>query len=150
MKIDYNSNINQDIKGKFIEREVYCCITDIVTDLIETKKINIYDYIETVIEFDGINYSYNEFEQLKNNNPEIDYSDCYEHETEIFEYWAVSNFLAEKLKEKGYIIIDDYFVSIWGREITGQAILLDLSISQICEDMKILDPLPNSKYWYTK
>ena len=58
---------------------------------------------------------------------------------EIFEYWIVSNFLGEKLKALGHTIIEEYGHSIWGRETSGQAILLDYAISEICSSMKILD-----------
>lgn len=61
---------------------------------------------------------------------------------EIFEYWKVSDYLAEKLTEKGACIIESE--SIWGRTTTGQAILLDYVISQICAEMEILQGQANS------
>lgn len=54
---------------------------------------------------------------------------------EIFEWWRVSSFLADKLNEYGYCILDG---DIWGRTTTGQAILLDYVITLICSDMEIL------------
>ncbi len=56
---------------------------------------------------------------------------------EVFEWWLVSDFLARKLEAKGEVIIDGE--SIWGRTTTGQAILLDHVISEICSDMEILE-----------
>jgi hypothetical protein len=58
---------------------------------------------------------------------------------EIYEYWIVSDFLAGKLEEQGEIIIENYGLTIWGRQTTGQAILLDSCISQVCYDMEILE-----------
>lgn len=56
---------------------------------------------------------------------------------EIFEWWMVSDWFANKLVEKGESVLLDE--SIWGRSCTGQAILLDWVISQICYDMEILE-----------
>lgn len=58
---------------------------------------------------------------------------------EIFEWWAVSEFLYRKLKENGYCVIDAGSCYVWGRTTTGQAILLDYAISKICADMGILE-----------
>lgn len=61
---------------------------------------------------------------------------------EIYEYWLVSGWLCEKLAEKGECVIRDH--NIWCRGTTGQAILLDYVISQICYDMKILEGMENT------
>ena len=58
---------------------------------------------------------------------------------EIYEYWFVAKWLAEKLEEKGEVIIYHFNSPIWGRQASGQAILLDGVISEICEDLEILD-----------
>lgn len=57
---------------------------------------------------------------------------------EIYEWWIVSEYLAEKLKEKGEPILTDnrYY---WGRTTTGQAILMDGVISEIAHEMGILE-----------
>lgn len=62
--------------------------------------------------------------------------------SEIYEWWVVSSFLCEKLGELGMCVISDY--NIWGRCTTGQAILLDYAITQICSDMGILEGQENS------
>lgn len=61
---------------------------------------------------------------------------------EIFEWWLVSGHLCDKLQEKGECVIDSE--GIWGRRTTGQAILLDSVISQICEDLGILEGMENA------
>lgn len=66
---------------------------------------------------------------------------------EIFEWWAVSSFLAEDLKKQGEPVCDTGSVWVWGRTTTGQAILLDGVISRICSDMEILD---GQKYSWAK
>ena len=61
---------------------------------------------------------------------------------EVFEWWMVSSYLCEKLKEKGCPIIE--YENIWGRTTTGQAILLDYVITEICAEMEILQGQQNS------
>lgn len=61
---------------------------------------------------------------------------------EIFEWWIVSNYLIEKLAALGHPVLKHE--NIWGRCTTGQAILLDYAISQICAEMDILDGQSNS------
>ena len=61
---------------------------------------------------------------------------------DIMEYWLVSSYLLEKLQELGHPVIEGE--NIWGRCTSGQAILLDHSITQICADMGILDGQENS------
>lgn len=61
---------------------------------------------------------------------------------EIYEWWIVSSYLAEKLNKKGYCIIESE--NIWGRQTTGQAILLDYIITVICAEMEILEGQTNS------
>lgn len=53
-------------------------------------------------------------------------------EPEIFEYWAVSSWLADKLKERGEMVASAY-PDIWGRATTGQAIHLDGVIRSIAQ-----------------
>ncbi len=50
-----------------------------------------------------------------------DNSEC----AEVFEWWAVSSWLAEYLRENGHVMLDWYGIDVWGRETTGQAIKMD-------------------------
>jgi hypothetical protein len=63
---------------------------------------------------------------------------------EIFEWWAVSSFLFDKLREQGCTVVDAGSCYVWGRQTTGQAILLDGVITRICADMGILEGQENS------
>ena len=68
---------------------------------------------------------------------------CEEHNIdydyiESYEFWIVSEHLARKLKEKGEMVDEFMGLTVWGRCCSGQAILLDYVISQICNDMEIL------------
>ena len=56
---------------------------------------------------------------------------------EVYEWWIVSNWMMEKLRARGEVVIPH--LNIWGRTCTGQAILLDGVVSRICKEMGILD-----------
>lgn len=64
---------------------------------------------------------------------------------EVYEWWEVSSYLLEKLRAKGEVVIPH--MNIWGRCRSGQAILLDYVISEICFDNEILEGQENYKYW---
>lgn len=77
----------------------------------------------------------------------IDIDDDRSTPHEIFEWWIVSEYLYQQLKEEGYPVLDWGNNYYWGRCITGQAILLDYIISKICDDMEIFD---GQKYSWAK
>jgi hypothetical protein len=62
---------------------------------------------------------------------------------EICEWIHVSNFLHDRLREKGHPVWNDVNVYVWGRTSTGQAILFDDVISEICNDMEIFEGQKN-------
>ena len=53
---------------------------------------------------------------------------------EVLEWWLVTPWLAERLKEQGEIIIDKLGCRWWGRLTSGQAIYMDGVIQEICGD----------------
>lgn len=59
---------------------------------------------------------------------------------EVYEWWAVSQWLAERLKERGYIVVDEMGAGlyVWGRETTGQAIYMDYAIQEITNQWRAL------------
>jgi hypothetical protein len=73
-----------------------------------------------------------------------DLEDLEEESQEVFEWWAVSSWLFEKLKEKGCVVVEAGSCHVWGRCTTGQAILLDGVIGRICSEMEILEGQRNS------
>ncbi len=62
---------------------------------------------------------------------------------EILEWIHVSNFLHDRLREKEHPVWNDGNVYVWGRTSTGQAILFDDVISEICKDMEIFEGQKN-------
>ena len=53
---------------------------------------------------------------------------------EVFEFWAVSEWLADKLEEQGEVIFEMLDFIVWGRQCTGQAIALDNVMQEIAEE----------------
>lgn len=52
---------------------------------------------------------------------------------EIFEWWLVSPYLAQELKERDEVVIDTLGCHWWGRTSSGQAIYMDGVIQKIAE-----------------
>ena len=50
---------------------------------------------------------------------------------EVFEWWLVTPYMAELLKENGEVIFSDYDCYWWGRTTTGQALYMDWVIQEI-------------------
>lgn len=55
---------------------------------------------------------------------------------EPYEFWIVSDFLAQKLKEHDQLLTNHWGFWIWGRETTGQSILIDWVFQKIWDDYK--------------
>ena len=53
--------------------------------------------------------------------------------SEIMEWWLVTPYMAELLKEKGEVILEAYGCCWWGRQISGQALYMDWVIQKIAE-----------------
>ena len=125
MRIEnHNSNKNQDIKGKFVAREVIHNASYMLRELrgSESFRDEVYElFYSTYSEEEG-----------------------YEDELiEPYEFWIVTDWLGDKLKAQGEIVADFMGFTIWGRTTTGQAILLDYVISKICHDLEILEGQEN-------
>ena len=55
---------------------------------------------------------------------------------EVYEHWIVSDWLADKLADKGEVVDKDFHgLTIWGRCATGQAIMLDRVVCDIYDDL---------------
>jgi predicted nuclease with TOPRIM domain len=165
-----NSNVNQKIKGKFVEREVYANVGTMVEYILNKScedreapftwddVINMYadnseeieDKQEQIDELNNkimeVNEDDENFETIIDNLQEqiddlqnkIDELENEQEEPrEVYQWFLVSDWLCQKLKEHGEVVIEDE--NIWGRGCCGQAILLDGVISNICEEMEILE-----------
>ena len=50
---------------------------------------------------------------------------------EPFEFWIVSDYFASKLKENHHLVTNHWGFWMWGRETTGQSILIDYIFQKI-------------------
>ena len=166
--IDHNSIVNQEIKGQFVAREVKACFSYEMEAILNVsleqcgsnKELPDYEDIANFYLPKCQNCGYQgkfkkkESEAIHNQESYI-CPDCGEEteeepETEpqeIFEWWIITEWLAKKLEDKGEAILDWGNNFYWGRTCTGQAILLDGVISEICEEMEILE---GQKYEWSK
>ena len=55
--------------------------------------------------------------------------------SEIMEWWLVTPYMAELLKENGEVILAAYGCCWWGRQTSGQALCMDGVIQRIAEQM---------------
>ena len=51
---------------------------------------------------------------------------------EVLEWWLVTSWLVDRLREQGEIIIDELGCHWWGRMSSGQAIYMDHVMQEIC------------------
>lgn len=174
--MDQNSVKNQDIKSKFVAREVNVNVNSMVEYILskgwEDSEApfcwddvqNYYQYPEYIGKhisfYTGQENDYEEAkEELQTKIDELydieerteeqeetlsemeqemeEFSNLETEPQEIFEWWSVSKWLCKKLKAMGEPVIEHE--NIWGRTTTGQSILLDYCISNICEDLEILE-----------
>jgi hypothetical protein len=108
--IEYQNSI----KG-FVNREVRLCVSLLVTELM--SKIEYFSEWET---------------ELCNLMVKRDEDGS---EREVYEYWAVSCFLANDLTNKGEVVEEVMDMFIWGRTCTGVAVSMDRVIQDIYDDL---------------
>lgn len=159
--INYNSNINQSIKGYFVSKQVIQNVTTLILHLIESEykgdyedeMYNLYSTYDYKSSAENNGWIYNDKKKqwtnvdskkvYKTAKELCDEESLYCDYIEVYEYWIVTKWFADKLKEKGEIVEELFGLNIWGRTTTGQAILLDLVVSEICEDLEILEGQKN-------
>ena len=97
----------QDNCRRLVDNHVYHNVSYLVQELSKDEKYS-NDLMEDQVQFN-----------------DEDYPD------EALEHWLVSNWLAERLREEGEMVIDFMDLTIWGRTTSGQAICIDTVIEDI-------------------
>ena len=97
----------QDNCRRLVDSHVYQNVSYLVQELSKDEKYS-NDLMEVQVQFN-----------------DEDYPD------EALEHWLVSNWLAERLREEGEMVIDFMDLTIWGRTTSGQAIYIDSVIEDI-------------------
>jgi hypothetical protein len=123
----------QEKNGLLVEREVLLLFSYPMQTLLE-KEILSYEDIENqtltdeeiISNFDiyskGENNAEQEIQNIRNRG---------EDQKEIYEYWCVTEWLFNKLKELKQPVIEWENLNIWGRCCTGQAIALDNIMTEV-------------------
>ena len=57
------------------------------------------------------------------------------YEWEAFEHWLVSDWLGDRLMERGYTVREVFGLTVWARGTTGQAIYIDGVIEDIVDEL---------------
>jgi len=164
---DSNSVVNQEIKNSFVGREVLACFSYEMQSVLNAEGTRSKEY--PLPTYEDIENAYEDIcpkcgssDIYKSPDQNVPNSDCFQcgscdvvlpndelesQPKEIFEWWIVTEYLYKALKARGQAVLawgNNYY---WGRETTGQAILLDGIISSICEEMEILN---GQKYSWAK
>ena len=61
-------------------------------------------------------------ELMKHDDSIWDSLQNFDENSEVLEWWLVTPYMAELLKEKGEVIFEDYDCFWWGRTTSGQAL----------------------------
>ena len=164
---DYNSTKNQAIKLELVENEISINLNQTIetlstwrghglegelnelTYIVDTEQ-SIINYLDSLEEDELLEIceemaiSYEEdtakiTEKIDNKNYFIIDNDIDIEYKEVYEYYAVSDHFAYKLREQGETVTELLDFNVWARCATGQAILLDDVIGRVAEEMEILD-----------
>ncbi len=121
----HNIADQQTIPKAFTDREVFYCISHLVSELVKQDK-----YIDELLEICSRPYTQDD---IGDHADLGDYQDDY---VEAYEHWIVSDWLADKLIEHGEMVTKDFLgLTIWGRTTSGQAIFLDGVIERIYDSL---------------
>ncbi len=158
-KLDGNSTENQEIKGRFVRRQVLTCFSYEMQAVLNAGAeqspdtqypLPQYESIENMMEDICPKCGSDDIAKAEKGTPNDDCFECggcgvilpnVELESqpqEVFEWWIVTEYLYNKLKERGQVVLEWGNNCYWGRCTSGQAILLDGIITDICKDMEIL------------
>ncbi len=136
--LEYNKadeeSTRQEKNKILVDREIYCNFSCAMQELQE-KEIISFDDIENQYETDEEILNNYMGDDLKTEEEKEEYiqhiRDNGEADKEIFEYWIISEWFYNKLKEINEPVIEWGNLFIWGRTCTGQAICLDYTIDKI-------------------
>jgi hypothetical protein len=101
----------EDKKEGLVNREVLCNVSYLVTELMSQEK-----YFEDLSELFGQ-------EDDDGNMPEV------------YEYYIVTPWFAEKLKAHGELVTEFFNLDIWGRQTSGQLVYMDAVIDDIARKL---------------
>ena len=169
MEHNYHSTNNQRVLGKLVDREVITNQSYLVTELLkhhydEAEWTN--EYVNNSEEIDKLTELKNEYEdafydiedkidiltsieeRIEDIEEQIEELEHGQDEPkEVLEWWLVTGWFEEKLKNYGEVFVEIFGETWWGRTCSGQAILLDYVIGKIGGDMGILEGQNSHRFW---
>ena len=74
-------------------------------------------------------------ELMRHDESLLDSFQNFDDSSEVLEWWLVTPYMAELLKEKGEVMLADYDCYWWGRTTSGQALYMDGVIQEIAEQI---------------
>ena len=60
-----------------------------------------------------------------------------DEDTDVLEWWLVTSYLADMLKDNGEVILAAYDCHWWGRQTSGQGLSMDWVIQKIAEEISV-------------
>ena len=76
-------------------------------------------------------------ELMKHDDSIWDSLQNFDENTEVLEWWLVTPYMADMLKNNGEVILVAYDCYWWGRQTSGQVLSMDWVIQKIAEDMSV-------------
>ena len=74
-------------------------------------------------------------ELMRHDENLLDSLQNFDDSSEVLEWWLVTPYMADMLKENGEVILAAYGCCWWGRQTSGQALYMDWVIQRIAEQM---------------
>jgi len=135
-------NNRQDKLGTFVSNNIGICQSYLVEKLINIEFFS-WDEVENLYpkwedHGEGICL------ECEDTETDIDTNDlcesCFSNDCnpqDIFEWWTVDAWMADRLLSHGEPVLDNDFGRWWGRTTTGQSIKIDYVIAEIVADMEM-------------
>ena len=132
---------------QFVGREVFYCVSHLVSEL-TSKAEHFPDYEEELFNawhapmteedcreaVQSQGYGIGDCDTWEEAFFVLEIGDC--ETREVLEHWIVSDWLANRLEERGECVLRDFFgLTVWGRTCSGQAISLDGVIGDIFDEL---------------
>ena len=125
-EIKLTDSEKQKIAQTLIDREGIYCVSGLVEKCLE-KEIMSWEDVENLYVL-----------KCPKCGESKEFETDFEEAQEIFEWYIISKWLYEKLKEKGEPVLSyEDFNYFWGRTTTGQSVCLDNVIQDLAEELRI-------------
>ena len=120
-----NTSETEQKAENILSKSVFQCHSYLIHDLLE-KNIFHHD--------DILNLYKSEQELLDEgfNMNEIKAGEC-DDVKEVYEWWAIDNWLTEEFEKMGEVLLKNEYGSWWGRQATGQMIIMDGTFQRLVE-----------------